>query len=143
METARAILAQRSVALQAVKAKLPNSTSSIENNVSNNTSSISIELPGEIEKLIVGEMFRQARINRYKKLIREGHLDNLLRLAAIAATKTNPAHWFARAAGKVKWNETLAFLAKTAKVVKTQCHLEVLVRVGLSWMRAPDLGDCA
>jgi DDE superfamily endonuclease len=25
----------------------------------------------------------------------------------------------------------------------TQCHLEELVRAGLSWMRAPDLGDCA
>ena len=28
-------------------------------------------------------------------------------------------------------------------LVRPQCHLEELVRAGLSWMRAPDLGDCA
>jgi len=29
------------------------------------------------------------------------------------------------------------------EAVILQCHLEELVRAGLSWMRAPDLGDCA
>jgi hypothetical protein len=33
--------------------------------------------------------------------------------------------------------------ASAAAGVVSQCHLEELVRAGLSWMRPPDLGDCA
>jgi hypothetical protein len=119
---ARAIIEQRRLALQALKAKCTN-TSSIEISVSNSNSSNSIELPPEIEQLIVGEMFRQARINRYKKLIREGQLDILLQIAELARTKKNPAHYFAHAAGKAQWSQTLACLAKAAKVVEAAARI--------------------
>src|SRR5689334_20829879 len=48
----------------------------------------SIEVPAAITNLITGSDFWVvAKTNRYKKLIREGHLANLLELASIALTK--------------------------------------------------------
>ena len=45
----------------------------------------SIELPAAITNLITGsEFWVTAKSNRYRKLIREGHLDNLLELAKLA-----------------------------------------------------------
>ena len=80
-----------------------------------NTSSI--ELPQEIDSLITGSDYWQlAKRNRYKKLIREGHLSKLLQLAQMARTKNVPAHWFATACSKVKWERTLEYLAQLAKV---------------------------
>src|SRR6266487_5756236 len=49
---------------------------SIEGSVSNNITSI--ELPAEIESLIVGsDYWRTAKRNRYKMLARQGHLQSL------------------------------------------------------------------
>src|SRR5260370_31168406 len=78
------------------KQKQCNDDASIENTVSSNTTNnTSIELPEEIKTLITGNDFWvNAKSNRYKKLIREGHLDKLLALANMARVKANPANWF-------------------------------------------------
>lgn len=94
---------------------------SIETNVGK-TNNASIELPEEISSLIVGEAFRQARINRYKMLIRQGHLSHLLEIARYCrrvATK-NPAFLFAKMASKARWERTIEFakqLVEAARVV--------------------------
>ena len=63
------------------KQKQSNDASSIENKVGNTTNNTSIELPDEIKELITGnEYWVNAKSNRYKKLIREGHLEKLLEL---------------------------------------------------------------
>src|SRR2546430_278722 len=88
--------------------------SSIENNAGNTTNNTSIELPKEIKHLITGsDYWVNAKSNRYRKLIREGHLDKLLHLAAEAKTKDNPANWFAKVCSKAAWDRTLAYFAKT------------------------------
>ena len=77
----------------------------------------SIELPAAITNLITGSDFWvTAKSNRYKKLIREGHLDNLLELAKLALTKDNPAHWFAKVCSVKAWERTLDFLKKLDNV---------------------------
>ena len=76
-------------------------------------SDTSIELPPAITNLITGsEFWVSAKSNRYRKLIREGHLDNLLELAKLALTKDNPAHWFAKVCSVKAWDRTLDFLKK-------------------------------
>jgi hypothetical protein len=80
-------------------------------------SDTSIELPAAITNLITGsEFWVTAKSNRYKKLIREGHLDNLLELAKLALTKDNPAHWFAKVCSVKAWERTLDFLKKLNNV---------------------------
>lgn len=69
------------------------------------------DLPSKISKLITGaDFWRTAKENRYKKLIRDGYGAILDQLADMAATKSNPAHWFAKAASKAMWEQTLATL---------------------------------
>lgn len=73
----------------------------------------SIELPSAISNLITGSDFWiTAKTNRYKKLIKEGYLDDLLELAKLALTKDNPAHWFAKVCSVKAWERTLDFLKK-------------------------------
>src|SRR5579863_123778 len=85
-----------------------------EAKLANNTS---IELPAEIKQLITGSDFWvKAKTNRYRKLIREGHLDKLLHLAAEAHTKDNPANWFAVACSKAAWDRTLKYFSKAKEV---------------------------
>lgn len=84
------------------------------------TNNTSIELPEEISSLIVGEAFREARINRYRMLIRQGHLRYLLELARFCrrvATK-NPAFLFARMASKAKWDQTVKFCEKLVETAR-------------------------
>ena|SRR5579859_3061307 len=96
----------------------PTSSSSIETNVSITTTN-SIELPQEITSLITGSPYWVlAKTNRYKKLIREGHLAKLLELATMAKTKDNPANWFAKACSKAAWERTLAYFAKLSQVAQ-------------------------
>ena len=85
-----------------------------------NTHSTSIELPAEIKVLVTGtDYWVLAKTNRYKKLIREGHLDKLLHLARLAQTKEHPANWFATACSVVRWEEhTLPYLAKLRDVAR-------------------------
>ena len=92
---------------------------SIESNVSK-TNNASIELPEEISSLIAGEAFREARINRYKMLIRQGHLSHLLEIARYCrrvATK-NPAFLFAKMASKAKWEQTIEFAKKLVEAAR-------------------------
>ena len=80
-------------------------------------SDTSIELPAAITNLITGsEFWVTAKSRRYKKLIREGHIDNLLELAKLALTKNNPAHWFAKVCSVKAWERTLDFLKKLETV---------------------------
>jgi hypothetical protein len=93
---------------------------SIETKAGNVTNNTSIELPAEIKALITGSDFWvQAKTNRYKKLIREGHLDKLLHLARVAQAKEHPANWFAVACSKANWEErTLPYFAKLREVAR-------------------------
>jgi hypothetical protein len=65
--------------------------------------------------------------NKFRKLIREGHLSDLLELAAIAQDKEKPSHWFAVATAKKQWQATLKFLSELRSVRQTAA--EVLRRV--------------
>ncbi len=102
-----------------------NDDASIENTVSKAiTNNTSIELPQEIKALITGNDFWvNAKSNRYKKLIREGHLDTLLRLAKMAYGKEKPANWFATACSVKAWERTLAYFAKLKEVARKAEHV--------------------
>ncbi len=121
-----ALVAQR---LQALKAKQATERK-IENEGKDTTS---IEVPAAIQKLITGsDYWIKAKTNRYKKLMREGHLNDLLELANLApqmATKADPSHWFARVCSVKYWEKrTLDFLKKRHAVLKKA--EEVAARIG-------------
>ncbi len=119
--SAGAILQARYASFQK---KQSNDDASIENTVGNTTNNTSIELPEEIKALITGNDFWvNAKSNRYKKLIREGHLDKLLALANMARVKNNPANWFAKACSKAAWERTLAYFAKLKEVARKAEHV--------------------
>lgn len=115
--TAGAVLQARYARL---KPKHLNADASIESTVDNTTNNTSIELPAELKALITGSDFWVlAKTNRYKKLIREGHLEKLLHLAHKAQTKEHPANWFAAACSKANWEErTLPYFAKLLEVAR-------------------------
>lgn len=102
-----------------------NDDASIESSASKPSNNTSIELPQVIDDLIDNKMYR----NKFKKLVREGYLRDLLELAGIARTKDNPSHWFARATkttaapgqeGKpTNWERALKYLAKLRQVAMT------------------------
>jgi len=97
-----------------------------QSEANNNTS---IELPAAITNLNTGSDFWVlAKTNRYKKLIREGHLSDLLELTAIALTKSSPAHWFAKVCSVKAWERTLDFLKKLYAVRKKAA--QVTKRIG-------------
>src|SRR6266516_3933283 len=101
------------------KQKQTTDDASIENTVGTTTNNTSIELPQEIKALMTGSDFWVlAKTNRYKKLIREGHLNDLLELAKMALSKNNPAHWFAKVCSVKAWERTLDFLKKLYDVRK-------------------------
>lgn len=80
------------------------------------------EIPAAIDALIDNKMFR----NKFKALIRRGHLQDLLDLAEVAQSKDKPSHWFARATRTTPvpgnedkptfWERSLKFLAKLRHV---------------------------
>lgn len=79
----------------------------------------SIEVPAAIQQLNIGSDYWVAlKTKRYQKLIREGHLADLLELAALALTKTKPAHWFAKVCSVKAWERTLDFLNKRHAVLR-------------------------
>lgn len=121
--SAGAVLSARYAGLQQKKQCI--NDASIENTVSSNAiNNTSIELPEEIKELITGNDFWvNAKTNRYKKLIREGHLDKLLALANMAHSKNNPANWFAKACSKLAWERTLAYFAKLKEVARKAEHV--------------------
>jgi hypothetical protein len=97
-----------------------NDNASIENKVSNTTNNTSIDLPAEIKALITGsDYWVTAKARRYKKLIRQGHLDKLLHLAREAQSKDHPDYWFAAACSKARWEQhTLPYFAKLQEVAR-------------------------
>ena len=106
----------------------------IEAKANGNTS---IELPVIITKLITGsDYWKNAKQNRYKKLIREGHLADLMQLAEIASTKKTPANWFARVASKAQWERTLEFLAKMRKVAQDAAEVAKRLSIPADNMKA-------
>ena len=112
------------------KQKQLSDDASIENTVGNTTNNTSIELPNEIKVLITGtEYWVNAKSNRYKMLIREGHLEKLLELARMAHSKRNPANWFAKVCSRLSWERTLAYFAKLAEVA--QKAEQVVRRIGI------------
>ncbi len=121
--SAGAVLSARYASFQ--QKKQCNNDASIENTVSSiTTNNTSIELPEEIKALITGnDYWVNAKTHRYKKLIREGHLDKLLALANMARVKNNPANWFAKACSKLSWERTLAYLAKLKEVARKAEHV--------------------
>lgn len=97
---------------------------SIENTVSKLTNNTSIELPQEIKELITGnDYWLTAKTNRYLKLARDGHLPLLLKIAAEAHSKTNPAHWFARTCSKAMWERTLSYYKKLEAIARTAAEV--------------------
>lgn len=112
---------------------------SIENNSKNLTNN-SIELPAEIEELVTGdEYWRKAKINRYKMLIREGHLNDLLELAKMAreqATKAHPSHWFAKWASKKEWGRTLETLAKLRQAARVVAEVAERIAAPVKHIKA-------
>lgn len=106
-----------------------NNDASIENKVSKAlTNNTSIELPQEIKALITGNDFWvNAKTNRYKMLIRQGHIQTLLRLAKMSrenATKRDPSWYFAHCCSKDQWEEyTLPLLAKIYAAAKKAAHV--------------------
>lgn len=128
------------IKMQAIKATVTARQDFYRNKASESASSISIEetstykgkpgtktptvgeIPEAIDALIDNKMFR----NKFKALIRKGHLQDLLDLAEVAEGKDNKSHWFARATrttplpgheGKpTYWERSLKFLAKLRQV---------------------------
>ncbi|MFC8074654.1 hypothetical protein ACFUN8_03840 [Streptomyces sp. NPDC057307] len=80
------------------------------------------EIPQQVDDLIDNKMYR----NKFKSLIRKGHLQDLLDLAEVAKDKDTPSRWFAKSTrttpvpgneGKpTHWERSLKFLAKLRKV---------------------------
>lgn len=92
----------------------------------------SIELPEAIRNFNTGsDYWVRAKANRYKKLIREGHANDLLelaRLAPVMATKADPSHWFATAASVRQWERSKDFLQKLRRLYVLA--YQVLARIG-------------
>jgi hypothetical protein len=98
-----------------------------------NKDSTSIEVPAAITNLITGnDYWVTAKTNRYKKLIRQGHLDDLLELAALAMRKHNPAHWFAKVCSVKAWERTLDFLKKLRAIRQKAAHVTRRVGEGMT-----------
>ncbi|MER0445976.1 hypothetical protein ABR738_15645 [Streptomyces sp. Edi4] len=70
------------------------------------------EIPQVVDELIDNKMYR----NKFKALIRRGHLQDLLDLVEVAHTKEKPSRWFASVTAKKCWERTLDFLAKMREV---------------------------
>jgi hypothetical protein len=69
-------------------------------------------IPNEVDALIDNKMYRR----KFKKLIRDGHLGSLVKLAEVAQTKPQPSRWFATVTAKANWERTLRFLAKLIEI---------------------------
>ncbi|HSW99495.1 MAG TPA: hypothetical protein VLH38_00485 [Patescibacteria group bacterium] len=118
---------------KALRSSIDNSSeatiSSIET-IGNKPTNNSIELPVEITSLITGPTFWQdAKTNRYRMLVRQGFLRELLELAEMAGSKKTPDHWFAAYASKANWERTLLFLEEARKVAHAAA--EVIKRLGI------------
>ena len=114
---------------------------SIEKAVRVNTTDSSIEIPQAIDDLIDNKMYR----NKFKSLIKKGHLADLLLLAELAhrmATKSTPARWFAawtktkpdagREDQPTNWERTLKFLAELRRAMQLAADVTERVKMPAS-----------
>lgn len=104
---------------------------SIEN-TSSTTTNTSIELPAVIDDLIDNKMYR----NKFKKLIREGYLRDLLELAKMAATKNTPSRWFAKVTSKAQWERTLKMLETVRSVLAAAAEVAERIKAVPDQMKA-------
>lgn len=107
------LLQSRSSSIEQMKQKASEAnTSSIEQRTVSQA-----EIPDIIDQLIDNKMFR----NRYKRLIREGHLAKLLYLADYAVTSgqvKKPSHWFAQSCSVKRWEGTIRWVVKMIDMAK-------------------------
>ena len=130
MNTTTSLTANAFTRLQALRELRDNKNKELKIKAGSDTS---IELPAAITNLITGsDYWVNAKSNRYKKLIREGYLDDLLELAKLALTKDNPAHWFAKVCSVKAWERTLDFLKKLYSVRQTAEQVAKRVGEGLT-----------
>lgn len=92
----------------------------------------SIELPAEIDDLIDNKMYR----NKFKKLLREGHLADLIELATIAHTKGKPSFWFAKVCANSRWEGTLEWLQKARRVAQDAAEVAKRLLIRPEQMKA-------
>jgi hypothetical protein len=120
-ESLASVLASRKASIELKR--VSTNTSSIELAGSYKQEATTPEIPEQVDALIDNKMYR----NKFKKLIREGHLNDLLELANIARKKDTPSRWFAVATAKANWQATLKFLSELRRVRQTA--EEVLRRI--------------
>lgn len=133
MHTLKELAAQRSYRVTEYRVK-----GNIGNDAEEN------DLPPQIDDLIDNKNFR----NKYRKMIRDGHLKQLLRLSEIAHDKDNPSHWFAKMCKKSLWENTIEWLKKLDRVARQARQIADRLGVGneqmhviykACWMRSDAL----
>ncbi len=95
-------------------------------------------IPDEVDALIDNKLYR----NKFKKLIREGHEQALRQLAAVAQTKNQPSHFFAKwtrttpepgkADQPTNWQRTLQWLAKAREVARKAAYVAAKLNIAVS-----------
>jgi len=100
-------------------------TTSIELAQSQTQQASTLDIPKEVDTLIDNKLYR----NKFRYLIKQGYLSQLLELAAIARQKDAPSRWFAVATAKANWQATLKFLSELRRVRQTAA--EVLRRINV------------
>lgn len=114
-----AIASTRFQAMREQHMRLTNKLDQQEQKPSVKNNNTSIEVPAAIQQLNIGSDYWVAlKLKRYQKLIREGHLEDLLELAVLALTKSKPTNWFAKVASVKAWERTQDFLKKRHAVLR-------------------------
>jgi hypothetical protein len=110
MNHAGAVLAARYGQRQTSTSLLTSkNNTSIEDNVSNNTTSI--EIPAVVDALIDNKAYYP----KFRKLLRE-YPREIMALVEIAHTKAQPSRWFATVTAKRNWERTLKFVSELFQV---------------------------
>jgi molybdenum cofactor biosynthesis enzyme MoaA len=107
-------------------------SSSIEPARAQTQSASTDDIPEEIDALIDNKNYR----NKFRVLIRQGHLDDLLELASFAREKKAPSRWFSVVTAKRNWQASLKFLAELRNVNQLVEQVTVRLRVPQTSIRA-------
>jgi hypothetical protein len=92
--------------------RLNTNTESIEPARSQTQVAPTADIPEVIDALIDNKSYR----NKFRSLIRQGHLNDLLELARVAKEKDAPSRWFSVVTAKANWQATLKFLAELRNI---------------------------
>jgi hypothetical protein len=87
-------------------------TESIESGRTQIQTAPPVDIPEDIDTLIDNKLYR----NKFRMLIRQGHLNDLLELAHVAREKKAPSRWFSVVTAKKNWQATLKFLTELRSV---------------------------